>query len=300
MGEYMHPVLCGGIFFTLLLEARGQRTGKRGNAKGETDGLSQTDLLIELVKIIGKFNPPAKISTLKKNVGGYRQCDDNGGTYFSAALETENRVKAFDEKVKSNYASVLSDMSVLVARFIDEDKAVMLIKALLEVIGSDEALSDAVFYVGDESTTRDDLLKMESVCLPSFLLGVWHYIVLNVQDNTVGQPTFKEWHIKKGETNSQWVFREDIDIGNTVSQQITVLPFADYVSPIDEAEDESTQQGEPFVMGGDCECGSDFRMGAEDVIPKLQQNIYNQTINVNTDNNTINGFVFNLNQGGSV
>ena len=46
------PRLCGGTFFTLLLEAREQRTSKRNNADGKTDGLSQPELLIELVRIL--------------------------------------------------------------------------------------------------------------------------------------------------------------------------------------------------------------------------------------------------------
>jgi len=33
------PVLCGGTFFTLMLAARLQRTSKRNNADGATDGL---------------------------------------------------------------------------------------------------------------------------------------------------------------------------------------------------------------------------------------------------------------------
>lgn len=46
------PRLCGGTVFILLLAARGQRTAKRDNANGKTDGLSQPELLIELVRII--------------------------------------------------------------------------------------------------------------------------------------------------------------------------------------------------------------------------------------------------------
>ena len=51
-GEIMtneYPRLCGGTFFTLLLQAIKQRTKARQRIAGERDGLSETDLLIGLI-----------------------------------------------------------------------------------------------------------------------------------------------------------------------------------------------------------------------------------------------------------
>lgn len=44
--------LCGGTFFTLLLEARKPRYGVREHYMGDTDGLSEPETLIGLAKII--------------------------------------------------------------------------------------------------------------------------------------------------------------------------------------------------------------------------------------------------------
>ena len=206
-----YPVLCGGTFFALLLEARRSRTSKRDNADGKTDGLSQPELLIELMRIIApSFRAPKKISTLKKNVGGYRQCLDNGGSYFAAVLDFFS-VARFDESFKTNYDTVLARMSALVKRFIDENKAERLVKALLETIEGDTNITeDAAFYINEKAMTKAELLDIDNVHLPAFLLGIWHYIAVNVTDNTVGQVTFERWHIKKGETNSEWVFNSRI------------------------------------------------------------------------------------------
>jgi len=221
-----YPVLCGGTFFALLLEARRSRTSKRDNADGKTDGLSQPELLIELVRIIApKFIAPKKPSTLKKNVGEYRQCLDNGGSYFSVVFESFH-VTRFDEKVKTSYDAVFTRMAVLVNRFIDENKAERLVKALLETIEGDANIpDDAAFYINEKAMTKAELLDIDNVNLPSFLLGIWHYIAMNVRDNTVGQATFERWHIKKGETNSEWVFVSKI--GRGIKRGITILPFAD-------------------------------------------------------------------------
>lgn len=216
------PRLCGGTFFTLLLEAREQRTSKRNNADGKTDGLSQPELLIELVRIIKpSFNPPVKISTLKKNVGGYRKCEDNGGTYFAAVFESSD-VDAFDLRIKSEYHNVVSAMSELIERFISDDKVEWLFKAFLEVIEKDISI-DKSFIIEGKQMLKSEVLNVDNISLASFALGVWHYVVMNVKDNTVGQATFNNWHTKKGDTNSEWVFNSDI--GTEIKRAITIIPF---------------------------------------------------------------------------
>lgn len=220
-----YPVLCGGIFFTLLLEARVQRTSKRNNANGKTDGLNQTELLVELFKIIKPtFSPPEKKSTFKKNVSGYKMCADNGGTYFSYVLES-NDIELFNERMSKEYNQVLSSTSILVKRFIDYDKAEWLIKALFEVIKKDNNIpSNIGFNIQGKIKTKHDLLNDSEICLPSYLLGIWHYIVMKVKDNTIGKNTFINWHLKKGDANSTWVFKSNI--GNEMKQKIVILPFS--------------------------------------------------------------------------
>lgn len=218
------PRLCGGTFFTLLLEARGQRTAKRDNAIGATDGLSQPGLLIELVKINKPtFNPPAKISTLKKNVGGYRQCDDNGGTYFSAAFEAGNEATAFLERFQNDYDNVLSAMAAFVLHFLDEEKGEWLLKALIETVKDDSTIdAGQIFYIAGEKIEKSKLSDLNKASLAPFLLGIWHYILINVTDNTVGKATFSKWHKKKGEANSEWVFDYDANVGSSITHKIVV------------------------------------------------------------------------------
>jgi len=245
------PRLCGGTVFILLLAARGQRTAKRDNANGKTDGLSQPELLIELVRIIKpSFNPPAKTSTLKKNVGGYRKCEDNGGTYFAAVFESSD-IDAFNVRIKSEYHNVVSAMSELIQRFVSDDKVEWLFKAFLEVIEKDTNI-DKDFIIEGKQMSKSEVLNIDNVSLASFALGVWHYVVMNVKDNTVGQATFNSWHTKKGDTNSEWVF--DSDIGNEIKRTITIIPFSDESSDtatggydfIDETE--AKTEGEPHVF----------------------------------------------------
>jgi hypothetical protein len=221
MARHDYPVLCGGIFFTLKLVARKQRTAKRDNIKGDTDGLSQPELLIELAKIIKpSFNPPIKASTLKKNVGEYRQCDNNGGSYFAAVFETASDISSFNERVINDYDSVLSAMSALTNRFIDRDKGEWIAKALLDIIAQDQSIDEGQVFQDANKSTKKQLRDISDIHLPAFLLAVWHYIVMNVGDNTLGKATFTKWHKKKGGPNSEWIFGSSI--GENIKRKINI------------------------------------------------------------------------------
>ena len=254
MTKNENPVLCGGTFFALMLNARGQRTAKRDNALSKTDGLSQPELLVELVKIIKPtFNPPISEATLKKNVTDYKLCENNGGTYFATVFES-NDVDAFESRIKSDYNSVLADMTALLIRFVGEDKVEWLVKALIEAIKCDSNIPNtAELFICDENPiTKAELKNINNVSLPSFTLGIWRYIVTNVKDNTVGKHTFDRWHSKKGDANSEWIFRSDI--GSGVNWEINISPLFENASdssaeaPFAPAEEQTTEQEEPYIF----------------------------------------------------
>ncbi|MEL7656284.1 MAG: NACHT domain-containing protein, partial [Bacillota bacterium] len=242
------PRLCGGTFFTLLLEARGQRTAKRDNTYGATDGLSQPDLLVELIRMIKPaFNPPIKNATLKKNVGGYRRCEDNGGTYLSVVFKSNNDTKAFQDRFERSYDSVLGMMSALVARFLAEDKGEWLVKALIETVMKDNNIEEGqTFYIDGREVPKSEISGISRISLPSFLLGIWHYVVMNVDDNSVGKNTFSNWHKKKGETNSEWMFNYEANVGGSVTHKIAVIFPAVMVSSTtaNQPKDDDSQTNE--------------------------------------------------------
>ena len=51
------------------------------------------------------------------------------------------------------------------------------------------------FYIGPngEKKKKAALGDLKEVCLPSFLIGVWHYVVVNRRDNSVGRKTYDVW-----------------------------------------------------------------------------------------------------------
>ena len=78
----------------------------------------------------------------------------------------------------------------------DTHKDVFLVKALLELLDADGTIDgDTKFYAekSGETITKDELLGQSTICLESFLLGLWHYCIVEVKKNSIGQETYKEW-----------------------------------------------------------------------------------------------------------
>lgn len=192
--------LCGGTFFTLLLEARKQLLGANEHYAGKKDGLTEYETLIGLARVIRSdlATPmPTEIKTIQGNASEYKKCKNAGGGYFPFGDKTAIRV--FDERVKNEYANTLRKMCSFVESFIDAGgdikKDELLVKALVELISLDNCIDESQsFYVKEDGTTmqKKDIVAMREISLQPFLLGIFHYAVCNV-DNTAGAETFDSW-----------------------------------------------------------------------------------------------------------
>jgi hypothetical protein len=101
--------LCGGTFFTLLLQARKPRMGVRDHYLGKADGLSDPQILIELIKVaVPDYKEPdmSIMPTFKSNTSRYKSCQGNGGTYmpFSDSVT----MRSFDSRIQIDYSSAVN------------------------------------------------------------------------------------------------------------------------------------------------------------------------------------------------
>ncbi len=197
MSKTAYPVLCGGTFFTLLLEARQARSGKKEQLYGKKDGLSEPETLAGLLRVMyPEYKQPSGESVFRTNTSDYKTCKNNGGNLPFFGQE----ISAFDKRVKSDYQAVLVSMCAFVKDFIEVGGSVKrdewLVKALIDLIDSDQSVMDTdAFYVCEDGQplTKTALRLMASFCFPAFLLGVWHFAIVCRADNTVGCATFNEW-----------------------------------------------------------------------------------------------------------
>ena len=264
-----YPRLCGGTFFTLVLQALRQRMKAREHYSGDSDGLSDPEVLVGLIKVINPdYTDPGK-ENLKGTANNYKACKISNSTYLP--FDDEQVISAFDSKVKTAYQSVLNRMVGFVNDFLDMSetvhKDVNLIRAIVDLVQQDQTIKAGdEFFIGQngEKKKKATLGDLKEVCLPSFLLGVWHFIVVNRKDNGIGKATYDVWCPSAGGGQRKYVAH----MGEGILESLTIS----YADIVEEAETDA-EPVETVIIEGTSE----------------QQ--VQQTVN--------NPFVFNFNQYGN-
>lgn len=193
-----YPRLCGGTFFTLVLQALQQRIGARQHYDGYSDGLTDPEVLVGLIRVIHPaYRDPGK-EALKATVNNYKFCKTANSAHFP--FDDDQVLSAFNDTVQNNYPAALDRMNRFVNRFLDTSepahKDVNLVRALVDLIQQDQSIAaDEAFCIEPNGSKKKKaaLGDLKRVCLPSFLLGVWHYVMMNREDNTVGKQTCDVW-----------------------------------------------------------------------------------------------------------
>lgn len=202
MPNIEYPLLCGGTFFKLLLDARKQRAGIREHYAGKTDGLSDPKTLVALIQI---FSPsyiaptPSTLSTFKGNTSDFKNCKISSGAYLP--FGDTAAVRSFDECVRTDYKTALFRMLTFTDTYLDMEKGAKkdeyLVMALIELISMDNTIkSDELFYVleNGQAITKEAVILSSDICLQSLLVGIWHYILLYRRDNKIGRNTIVKWN----------------------------------------------------------------------------------------------------------
>lgn len=205
MPEQSIPYLCGGVFLTHLMKAHPSRKGVREHYMGEHDGLSDPETMLAFIQVMSPdFTAPAG-GTFKENTSSYKNCRKECGTYLPFS-EDSAEVRAFDECVRNDYQTALSRMVSFSDDYLEvgstAKKDERLVKALVEIIRDDVIPDTDMFYINEDGSpsTREQLLAMTAICFQSFLVGVWHYILLHRSVNALGRNTITDWKPTLSET----------------------------------------------------------------------------------------------------
>lgn len=264
-----YPRLCGGTFFTLVLQALQQRMNAREHYDGDSDGLSDPEVLVGLIRVINPtYTDPGK-EKLKTIVNNYKRCETSTSTYFP--FGDDQVISAFDKTIRNNYQTVLNGMIDFVNNFLDVSgtvhKDINLVRALVDLVQQDQTIQAGdEFFIGrnGEKKKKAALGDLKEVCLPSFLLGVWHYIVVNRKNNSIGKKTYNVWCPSAGGGQRKYIAH----MGEGILESLTIS----YVDIVEEAETDA----EPVETV---------------IIEDTSEQQVQQTVN--------NPFVFNFNQYGN-
>ena len=241
-----YPRLCGGTFFTLVLQALQQRMNAREHYDGDSDGLSDPEVLVGLIKVINPaYVDPGK-EKLKTIVNNYKRCETSTSTYFP--FGDDQVISAFDEIIRNNYQTALNGMIGFVNDFLDVSetvhKDINLVRALVDLVQQDQTIKAGdEFFIGPngEKKKKAALGDLKEVCLPSFILGVWHYVVVNRKDNGIGKKTYDAWCPSTGGGQRKYTARMGegilnglttylVDTKETITEEVVDEPIEDDAS----------------------------------------------------------------------
>ena len=291
MTNIEYPRLCGGTFMTLVIQALLQRKKAREHYKGESDKLNDPDVLVGLITVINPdYEDPGK-AVLKTKANDYKSCKLSKGQYLP--FGDKLAIEVFDQRVQTDYLAARNDMCIFVDSFIETgtklQKDVRLVKALIDLIEQDESIDDSVeFLIGEngDAVRKDQLRNLKRICLPSFLLGIWHFIVINRKNNKVGQLTYDTWCPENGGGTREY----EGTMGDDISIEFDVYTL----KPEDETEDteQETEVVEDQPERNNQDNQNDHRE-TSGTGPNLQQINNPFTFIQNGDNNTQIGYIAN-------
>lgn len=214
------PFLCGGILFTLIIQARKPRTKARNSVYGGSDGLNDTDYMDGLVfAVTGSHTASDKGGAFRKTTNLFKTCQEYGPTYIP--FKDKATISSFNSSYEQKNPDLFCRMSGFVKKFLTETKSEWLVKALIEVILEDNGIpACTTFQITDDTAVRkDEFDNISQVVLPIFLVSVMHFILNERKDNTLGRATFEAWH-SHGTSKSSWKFTSNV--GRSVNRRIIV------------------------------------------------------------------------------
>ena len=270
MTNNYYPRLCGGTFFILVLQALRQRMKAREHYKGESDGLKDPNVLVGLIKVINPDYQEPSGDALKGKTNDFKSCKTSTGQYlpFGDTIEVEE----FDSRVQTSYASALGQMDNFVGQFLETGTAVKkderLVKALIDLIQQDESIdAEEEFYIleSGEKIKKAALGDLTTVCLPAFLLGVWHYVVVNRKDNQVGKDTYNQWCPLAG--GGPRAYKGSM--GKSITQEVSVYTNTNVA---DEVIIEDVEDGDPNDDIGSADDFSEQAQSTQGAYPVVNNN----------------------------
>ena len=195
MANTDNPYLCGGTFLAQILRARKSSELSAYYNKNKKESLSEQETFRRLISIyhMAEFS---SCSSLKTYTSQFKSCTNS---LESFALFSDSDVKReFDSDVRSADSSALTMMSDFVQEFIDTEKYIQLVRCLLDMIENDSTIApNTPLYIleNTESVTKAEINNMQVFMIEPFLLGIWHYIIMNRSDsNEKGASTYRQWY----------------------------------------------------------------------------------------------------------
>lgn len=248
--------LCGGTFFILISDARNPMPSHDEMYMGVQSGITEPETLLALARIVTPDSPEPmhrEEKSFRDGTFDFKSCHGWGWRKF--LLGNVSAKKSFDDRIKSHYSECLSAMTAFTNKYLDlrssTRKDEYLVKALLELLDADKEISnDTEFYANKDGTTitKEELLSPDTeICFEAFLLGLWHYCIVCIKKNTIGQTTYGEW-CPPTEGNNERPYEAAIGESSNRDLKITYCYPTDFDIPNEADEKDGSGSPESEVI----------------------------------------------------
>ena len=263
MSEQTMPYLCGGVFFTLLVEASRERVSPTKGYKGIKGDVRDEYIMKDLVELPGSglanFD---KQSDFGDSVSKYKNCKSDYG--MSMPFRKYEYKESLREKITHDTDRALYLMATILTRYFAmkrRDDGIypldLAVRKILYVIKKDEYINrDDELLCGKNCTPikKKDLVQAKTIDVQPFLLGVWNYILQNRPDNKHGQDTIKLIYLDKESPNDTGDYDPSFAKGFRTDLVVNRPNFPEVEAKLPEAYGDNTSDSAAYdipVVEGD-------------------------------------------------
>lgn len=221
MSGLNHYYLCGGTFFTILLQATKERIIRQNLTEQKAESIRDMDVMLGLTYVVTGTNLQVSEGSMKKSTSLYKECQINGDS--NIPFDNDNYISDFDSLVRNDYSIALSRITTFTERFLDKAKKEFLVKALLELIENDATIdTEEHFFIRSDgsSLSKGEITEETHFEYKPFLLGVLHFVIHNKRDCSNGTETLDSW-APKTNTHVQRNYKNHV-FGATINRTISV------------------------------------------------------------------------------
>lgn len=198
MSKESKITLTGGTFFTILTKSKKRGTSKREQLHGQTNPLSETNMLEDLMHIASPMlYTPNSESTIKTNTSQFKSCDVDSTSWL--CFDDENLIEEFEENLQKDFQNSLKRVSDFTNRYFETSHEFIikkLGKQLLSMIKLDTSISDEqeFYFISYKNPIKKrEIINEKRFSLEGVILGIWYYIVVNKIKNSNGKSTLNLW-----------------------------------------------------------------------------------------------------------
>jgi len=267
MAKKTSPTLTGGTFFMLLFEAT-WREPREHRKWGQGTGITEEDVFEQLIKVaVPSCNQRKHTSQYNSKVSAYKYGSSKSGRF---SIDEQPHKTNFNNTITQDYQQPLGRMVELIEDYLDIcGKQDWLVRALLDLICEKKCIDgDVDLYICEDggAVKATALSTLNDICLPSFLLGIWHFIVCSGVSNADGKETADDWCKPHGK-NKRHPFSSDIGQAIDSKRKLNIYMPVKIENDTDEEEETPILDDEPTTWQ------NEYEMPDPEPIPTTMQQI---------------------------